>query len=317
MMKINSTNIINIKIVIIFISLVLLLSVDYEYFQYRGFGTDHLYYRKIINSNDFREAFSIFISESASEPLSLMYFYLISCLPLDDIWKFDLARMIIYIVGIWNFRKQTLPLLFVTAIYFSPLMFTMFNSNLRQALAFSSLVFFITHRRWHIAFLTATMMHLSVLVVYLVANYRHLIVVLFIFMILFIVVFAIGGSSEVFSQWIGAVSKKFIWRIRVTEIQNLGYLIHLFFALIIFLVMNQKFLVIKKSDLFVSISIFIIFICFIFFNNVAQRLVVYVWLLPILKLSACSVPSNIKKIYVPLFIVIMYSSINWFKVVFI
>jgi hypothetical protein len=287
--------------------------VDFEYFATRGFGTDHLYYRAVIGADNLIQAFAIYISEGASEPLSLIYFYVISLLPLDSDWKFDLARIIMYFLIIWNFRRQTFPLLFITIIYFNPLMFTMFQSNLRQALAFSLLVYLLTLRFRHMAFLLATMAHSSVIIVYAVLNYRYTILTALVTVGLLIGIIFAADNNEYLLQWSNVAYSKINSRILVTEIQDLGFLIHLSFILIIYLSMNQRNLRVKRSSVLVSLSIFTLFICLMFFNNIAQRLVVYVWLLPIMKLHSYNDRDISTKTNLPLLIMALYTLLLWMK----
>ena len=154
-------------------------------------------------------------------------------------------------------------------------MLTMFNSNLRQALAFSLLVYFLTRQHKFFAYLTAVASHGSVFVIIAAIALLKKIVafalIIFIFTILNLIAFHDGYL------WMEVLVTKVEKRITFTNIQDFGYLVHLAFILFIYLLMNgDRHFKVKKSALMLSSFIFLMLLSLIFVNNVPQRITFFV-----------------------------------------
>ena len=298
------------------ISIVTLVSVyiwyiNFSFFEVRGFGYDHLYYKKLLTNQDFKSFFIIYISEGATEPISALFFYTISALALTEDLKFFLAREIIFLIFIYRFFNSNQKFMFGILIYLTPLMQTLFQSNLRQGLSIAILVFLLPIWKSLVPFIIGSLSHLSVSTLVLLRVLRRKSTLFFSIFLIPALIALISSFMHV--DLFNTLSEKLVARFKVTEIQNIGYLFHLFIIILIYLFLNDGSIArLNVRKVYIAFAVILFFIVCIPLNNVPQRLVPIVWLLPIYEIYKNVSPRNYT---IPLCLLFIYFTIMWLKTI--
>lgn len=283
--------------------------IDFIFFENRGFGYDHHYYKKLLISEGFGKFFITYISEGATEPISAVFFYALSNLAGSETLKFFLAREIIFLLFIYRFHKSNKIFIFGILLYLTPLMQTLFQSNLRQGLAIAILVFLLPIWRNFTPFLLGTLSHLSISFLLILRIFNQKKILLFSSILMPLLIFLVITLMP--DNLLNTLNDKLEARMKITEIQNLGYFFHLFLILLIYLFLTEG-----RNDRLNSKKVYITSVVFLFFvlciplNNVPQRLIPLVWLLPIYDLCCRDTHWNYK---IPISLLSIYFILMWLK----
>lgn len=284
---------------------------DFDFFETRGFGYDHIYYKGLLESSNLNSFLIKYISEGATEPLSAIFLYSFSLLPLGLEVKFFLVRLIIFLIFILGCRSSNRLFFFGIFLYLTPLMQTLFQSNLRQGLSISVMVLLLPWWSSLLPYFIGTLAHFgtSIILAFRILSNRYYLLIA----PLTIVAIFIGLLPYLPADFINTLSLKLEARIKIVKIGSVGYLFHLIIILSIYLISRSRsFMRLDKKSFLLSISIFTLFFFLLPLNNVPQRLIPFVWFLPIHNLYQDSNTRNVRIIFI---ILLIYTFLMWVKTI--
>lgn len=284
---------------------------DFNFFETRGFGYDHLYYKKLIVNQDLRNFLFAYISEGATEPISAAFFYGASILPVSQEYKFFLVRELIFLIYIYRFCSSKRLFVFGFLLYLTPLMQTLFQSNLRQGLSIAILVFLLPAWTGVVPFILGSLSHLSISALLLLRVFTRSSALYVVAPLIGLLIFLAPYLMP--DDFITTLIAKIEARVKVTEIQNIGYFVHLFVVIFIYLFLKKgRLYKFSARKLYLSFLILIFFIVCAPLNNVPQRLIPLVWLLPIYEFYQNKKISNYM---VPVGFLLFYLVLMWVKTI--
>ena len=286
-------------------------SINFNFFETRGFGGDHIYYRELLASSDFNVFLIKYISEGATEPLSAVFLYSISLLPLDEDFKFFFARLFIFLLFIGGCRSSDKLFYFGAIVYLTPLMQTLFQSNLRQGFSVALIVSLLPLWRSAIPFFIGALAHTGsfvVLLLRMISNNTY-----FLVLALFGSVLALGLIQFLPSDISNTLAIKVAARTKLTGVEKFGYVAHPIIILSIYLISNSRsFFRLDKKALWVCILALTLLMTLLPFNDVARRLIPFFWFLPIYTIYR---NSNLRNVEIMFAMTLVYFIAMWIKTI--